>query len=148
MASRPLFIIVAESIVILGPIRQVGWFKASFGPTLDSSSSAIPKNGPPEAVSRISRTSTASRPSRHWKMAECSESTGIMRLAAPLAPSASLTTQAPPATRDSLLARATVLPHFKALTVEARPAKPTIPLRTTSAGGCGSGGGGGGAGGL
>jgi hypothetical protein len=33
-----------------------------------------------------------------------------------------------------LLAKATVLPLFRALTVEERPAKPTIPLRTTSAG--------------
>ena len=29
MTSRPLFIIVAESIVILGPIFQVGWASAS-----------------------------------------------------------------------------------------------------------------------
>src|SRR5215204_1876954 len=43
-------------------------------------------------------------------------------------------THSPPATSDSLFARATRLPACKAPTVAARPAKPTIPLRTTSEG--------------
>src|SRR5215211_3352130 len=48
--------------------------------------------------------------------------------------SARLMTHSPPATSDSLLARATRLPARSAPTVAARPAKPTMPLRTTSVG--------------
>ena len=35
-----------------------------------------PRNGPPEAVSTIESTVSGARPSRHWKSAECSLSTG------------------------------------------------------------------------
>ena len=39
----------------------------------------MPKNGPPEQVSRIRFTSARSpQPMRHWKIAECSESTGMI----------------------------------------------------------------------
>ena len=48
ISSRPLFISVAESIVILPPIRHVGWFRASSTVTL--SRSLRPRNGPPDAV--------------------------------------------------------------------------------------------------
>src|SRR5215210_4207780 len=116
-------------MVILGPIRHVGCLSASSGPAPTSCAFSNEKNGPPDAVSRISRTSDSRLPSRHWKIAECSESTGIMRL-----PLARFMTHSPPATSDSLLARATWFPAASAPTVAARPAKPTIPLRTTSAG--------------
>ena len=48
---------VAESIVILGPIRQVGCFSASSGVTSVSSLRVRPRNGPPDDVRITRRTS-------------------------------------------------------------------------------------------
>ncbi len=50
MSSRPLFIMVAESMVILAPIFQFGWRRASSGVMRWSSAAVFPKNGPPDAV--------------------------------------------------------------------------------------------------
>ena len=76
ITSSPLFINVAESIVIFLPMRQVGCFSASVGPTAASSVREWPRKGPPDAV-RISRLiSCAGRPCTHWWMALCSLSTG------------------------------------------------------------------------
>ena len=116
-------------MVILRPIRHVGCSSASSGPTSRSWDFSNEKNGPPDAVSKIPLISSSARPSRHWKIAECSESTGISR-----PPLARFITQSPPATRDSLFASATRFPASRAPTVAASPAKPTMPLRTTSAG--------------
>ena len=52
ITSRPLFISVAESIVILPPISQVGCWSASSTVTPSSSARVRPRNGPPDAVSR------------------------------------------------------------------------------------------------
>ena len=57
ITSRPLFISVAESIVIFGPICHVGCFSASAAVTFASAASDRPRNGPPDAV-RISRRSS------------------------------------------------------------------------------------------
>ncbi len=74
ITSRPLLASVAESIVIFGPIDQVGCARASSGVTLASWSAVRPRNGPPLAV----RTMLSGSPwSAHWKSAECSLSTGI-----------------------------------------------------------------------
>ena len=54
ITSRPLFISVAESIVILRPIRHVGCCSASAAVTPVSSDAVRPRNGPPDAV-RMSR---------------------------------------------------------------------------------------------
>ena len=51
ISSRPLFASVAESIVIFGPMFQVGCASASSGVTSASSSRVRPRNGPPLAVS-------------------------------------------------------------------------------------------------
>ena len=76
MTSRALFIRVAESIVIFGPICQVGCFRASSGVTSASSRADRPRNGPPEEV-RITRRTSLRRPAwSAWKIAECSLSTG------------------------------------------------------------------------
>ena len=56
ITSSPLFISVDESIVILRPIRQVGWASASSTPTTRSSSRDRPRNGPPDAVTNSRRT--------------------------------------------------------------------------------------------
>ena len=76
MTSKPLFIMVAESMVILAPISQLGCFSAwaLVAPAIFSLSQV--RKGPPEAVRWIWRRGFPSAPSRHWKMAECSESTG------------------------------------------------------------------------
>ncbi len=80
--SRPLFIIVALSMVIFAPMLQFGWRTARSGVTSRVCSSVQPRNGPPEPVRRMRRSSLLSRPARHWKIAECSESTGRISRAA------------------------------------------------------------------
>ncbi len=57
--SRPLFIIVAESMVIFGPMRQRGWASASSTVTVLKSRAGSAPKGPPEAV-RIRRRIVAS----------------------------------------------------------------------------------------
>ena len=58
ISSSPLFASVAESIVIFGPICQVGCESASSTVTPSSSARERPRNGPPDAVS--TRPSTES----------------------------------------------------------------------------------------
>ena len=53
MNSRPLFIIVAESTLILAPMDQFGCFTAISGVTLSVCSRVQPRKVPPEPVSRI-----------------------------------------------------------------------------------------------
>ncbi len=59
ITSRPLFIMVAESMLILAPIDHTGWRKAASGEATSISSSVAVRNGPPEAVRMI--FSTAAR---------------------------------------------------------------------------------------
>ena len=76
ITSKPLFIIVAESIVILLPIVQLGCFKArSFVIFLKSSFFNF-LNGPPDAVKIIFLTLDISSPIKHCHNALCSLSTG------------------------------------------------------------------------
>ena len=123
---------VEESIVIFGPIDQVGWASASSLVTPASSSRRRPRNGPPLAVStiRVSSRPGATDDRRHWCTAQCSESTGIS--SAPGVARSGCTT-GPAAIRLSLLARASRLPAASVATVTGSPAKPTTPLTTTSA---------------
>ena len=119
IASKALLTSVAESIVILGPIRQVGWASASAAVTVASSADGRPRNGPPEAV-RIRRATSPSRsPTRHCQIAECSESIGRSRSSgSPPSSISSRSTRWPPVTSVSLLASATRRP------LRARPAPP------------------------
>ena len=75
---------VAESIVIFGPICQVGCLRASSGVTsVQLACASGPGTGPPEEVRMTRRTSWRSPAWRAWKIAECSLSTGkIVRPAA------------------------------------------------------------------
>ena len=130
MTSRPLFISVAESIVILPPIAQVGCLSACSTVTSSSSARERPRNGPPDAVTTSRSTVPARSPAISWCSAECSESTGIS--CAPVA-SASAVTSSPPTTSDSLLASATSMPSVSATIVGPRPAEPTMALSTRSA---------------
>ena len=76
MTSRPLFINVAESMVILPPIAHVGWLSASSTVTSASSAWLRPRNGPPEAVIVIRSSAPVGTPCSRWCSAACSESTG------------------------------------------------------------------------
>ncbi len=77
------------------------------------------------------RTSPRSRhPCRHWKMAECSESTGT--ISAPFSFARAITSS-PAHTKVSLLARAMRLPQSMAARVGFSPATPTMAVTTVSA---------------
>src|SRR5581483_11607551 len=97
--------------------------------TAASCSRLRPRNGPPEAVSTTESTCSGSRPSRHWYSAECSLSTGSR---SPPPARCAAVASAPPATRLSLFASASVTPRSSAHSVARMPAKPTIALSTTS----------------
>ena len=132
ITSKPLFISVAESIVIFAPIFQVGCASARAGVMSANCSRFIPKNGPPDAVSRIRLTSPRFSPRRHWKIAECSLSTGIISVLCSLAVRM---TSSPAVTIDSLLASASRLPAFSAESVGSRPALCPMELYMRSASG-------------
>ncbi len=55
MTSKPLFINVAESMVMRRPIFQVGWFKACSTVIEENCDFGVFRKGPPEAVSQIAR---------------------------------------------------------------------------------------------
>ena len=132
--SSPLLNRVAESMVILRPMLQVGCLRACSSVTCSRSSLFQVRKGPPEAV-RI-RRETASGPPwlpfRHWKMALCSLSTGSTCTPARRAFSMTI---CPAMTRISLLAMARSLPASIAASAGLRPAVPTMEINTMSASG-------------
>ena len=130
--SKPLFIIVALSIVILAPISQLGCFRARAAVTFANSSMGVVRKGPPEAVRRILSMALPSSPTKHWKIALCSLSTG--RIGARCF-TASSVMNSPATTSVSLLASAMVFPASMAATVGRSPAKPTMAVTTTSTSG-------------
>ena len=130
MTSRPLFIRVAESTVILGPMVHVGWASASFTEAFDSSSRLHSRKGPPDAVMTTRLRSSLRSPRRHCASAACSESTGINRSGSPFTRSM---TSSPPTMSDSLLARASVFPDCSAASDGAKPTAPTMAFSTMSA---------------
>ncbi len=88
-----------------------------------------PRKAPPDAVTTKRRTSPWVPERRAWASAECSESTGTIWSAR----CRDRVTSGPPATRDSLFARASVLPAASAASVGRSPTEPVTPLSTTSA---------------
>ena len=84
------------------------------------------RNGPPDAVSWI-LFSPLTPPCKHWNIALCSESTGIISAPESLA---ALISRLPASTNDSLLASMTLLPELTAANTEAMPALPTIAAIT------------------
>ena len=98
---------VAESIVIFAPMVQRGCFKACSLVTERICSFVKPRNGPPDAVRMMRRKGLPALPCRHWKIAECSLSTG--RKSTPYLLTASMM-RLPPATSVSLLANAMAFP--------------------------------------
>jgi hypothetical protein len=63
MISSPLFIIVAESIVIFGPIFHVGCASASWIVIAPKVERSRVRNGPPDPV-RTSRSTSPGAPAR------------------------------------------------------------------------------------
>ncbi len=119
---------VAESMVMFGPIFQVGWASASSTVQRAMRSLVQVRKGPPEAVRMIFFTSRSPFPERrHWKIAECSLSTG--RSGAPFS-RASRRTIGPATTRDSLFERQRRFPRRAASTTAGSPAAPVTAART------------------
>ena len=129
MTSRPLFISVAESMVIFLPMSQFGCFRASDTLAVFSLSTSQSLNAPPDAVRMIRLNPPSGRPWMHWKRALCSLSAGRMLIPCSFA---SGSTKGPPAISVSLLARQMSLPALMAATVGVRPAQPTIPVTVAS----------------
>ena len=132
MISRALLNMDAESTVIFWPMFQVGWFRASALEAFMIRSFGQVRKGPPEAVRKMRAGFCPFRPSRHWKMALCSLSTGS-RVGTPFSTGHSFITSSPPATRVSLLARRILLPARRAAIVTSSPATPTMDTITSSA---------------
>ena len=130
MISKPLFIILAESMVILAPMSQLGCLSAMAGVTVDSCSLLKVRKGPPLAVRIIFSTGLVS-PMRLWKMALCSLSTGRMGA---LSLRHRSVTSSPATTSVSLLARAMALCALMALMVGRSPLNPTSAVSTMSMG--------------
>ena len=134
MTSNPLFIRVAESMVIFLPMLHVGCLRACSGVTFSNSSSDSRRSAPPDAVMMSRRTPVStSSPCRHCQMALGSLSTGRI---SPPQRAASLVSSSPAITTGSLLAIATCLPARSASSVGSSPALPTMPCITRSTSGC------------
>ena len=131
ITSKPLFMSVAESMVIFAPMSHVGCFRASAAVTVCNCSCVNLRKGPPEQVSRIFSISLSPSPTRLWKMAECSLSTGRMGT---WYSSASWQMSSPATTSVSLLARHIFFRARMAWMVGSRPEKPTMAVSTMSMG--------------
>ncbi len=127
ITSSPLFIIVAESMVIFRPIFQFGCFSACATVTVCNRRSGVRRNGPPDAVRMSLSTSSRWLPCKHWKIALCSLSTGTRRTPFFLAV---LTNISPAMTRASLLASAISFPASRPRRQGIKPAPPTIAAST------------------
>mmetsp|Transcript_55482 Transcript_55482/g.131754 ORF Transcript_55482/g.131754 Transcript_55482/m.131754 type:complete len:202 (+) Transcript_55482:590-1195(+) len=127
---------VAESTVILAPMSQLGCVEAFFlthsGSSRQrrrSSCGSMSRNAPPDAVRMTRLRPPGGTPCSDWKMAECSESAGVI-LTPYFLRSGRMT--GPPEMSVSLFASAISLPASIAATVGSSPAHPTMPVTTTS----------------
>jgi hypothetical protein len=118
MTSKPLFISVAESTVILAPMRQLGCCRACSTVISAKRSFGSVRKGPPEAVKMSRSTASHRSPMRHCSAALCSLSMG--RMGTPARRAASVTI-APALTSTSLLARAMGIPACSAARVGQNP---------------------------
>ena len=120
---------VALSTEIFAPMRKLGCATACSGVALPMAARLQSRKGPPDAVMISLATRWIRVGSSTWKMAECSESTGMITPPAALAASSKA---GPAQTRLSLLARPITAPVFTAARVGARPAEPMIADITQS----------------
>ncbi len=110
---------------------HVGCLTACFTVMSRISSMLRSRNGPPLQVKVIFSMCSTRLKSKHCQIALCSLSTGSR--VAPLA-ATSCMNRLPAQTSTSLLANATMRPCRTAASVDARPAAPTMPAITQSAG--------------
>ena len=111
MTSRPLFISVELSIVILAPMFQVGCASASAIVTSRELLAACGRGtGRRSRSTRCAAPPTARPARRHCQIAECSESTGTI---SPPPAARALATTGPAAIRLSLFASASRLPRLQ-----------------------------------
>ncbi len=129
MTSSPLFISVDEFMVTTGPMFHVGWFSACSGVMSVICSRFQPRNGPPDAVTTSLDTSPWVPARSDCQMAECSESTGLIWCPR----TCESNSRCPPATTDSLLAKANWEPACSAAMDGSSPIEPVMPFSTTSA---------------
>ncbi|OIQ63949.1 hypothetical protein GALL_545040 [mine drainage metagenome] len=123
---------VAESTEIFAPMLQLGCAQASCGVTASRVCAARWRNGPPDAVSTILRTSAFQRErsaGRLCRTALCSLSMGIR---SPPPFSSACNSRSPATTSDSLLASSRRLPERAAARLAASPAAPTMAAMTWS----------------
>ena len=128
MTSNALFMSVAESMVILGPIFQVGWCSACSGVTPARSAGLLSRKAPPDAVMMSFETPSWS-PAMACQMALGSLSRGSTLTPRSCARRISIS---PAITKDSLLARAMSLPASMAARVGSRATSPTVAVTTRS----------------
>ena len=132
MASNALLTSVAESIVIFGPICQVGWARASSGVT-PRSAAADRETARPRRSETRRRTVVDPFPAAgtaRWPSARCRPDEAIERVAA--GSSSSARPGDPPATSVSLLASATRRPARSAASTAGSAAMPVVATTTMS----------------
>ena len=131
ISSRPLFASVAESIVIFGPMLQVGCASASarrdVRELVARAAAERAARGGEDERARPDSSVAALEALEDARSARCRPAAAGLR-PAPCAASAS----SPAATRLSLFASASVTPRSSAQSVAGRPAKPTTAFRTMS----------------
>ena len=128
--SKPLLNSVAESIVIFGPMFQVGCLSACSGVIESKSFRGISRNGPPEAVRIIARTS---KELFAFEALKNRVVLAIHRQHVHAILSRRGITISPAITRISLLATARSLPASIAASAGRNPPVPTIATSTISA---------------
>ena len=128
ITSNALFIIVAESMVILAPIFQVGCLRACSGVTSGRRSSGALRNAPPDAV-MMRRETGLSSPRRHCHMALGSLSSGNRDASFWRAARVS---SSPAITTVSLFANAMRLPAAMAANVAGMATSPVVAATTMS----------------
>ena len=134
MTSRPLFISVAESMVIFGPMRQVGWRSASSGVTSRERGAAGSRGTVRPTRSGSAGGSRAARAVQALVDGVVLAVDGQDGDAAARAPRSSRSS--PAMTSISLLASAMVLPASIAASTASSPAVPDEANSTTSTSGC------------
>ena len=92
-------------------------------------SAVFSQKGPPEAVRIREAMRSGGSPTRHWKSALCSESTGTISAPVRLA---AATSNSPAATINSLLATAMRLPRSTAANTASKATAPSVAASKTS----------------
>ena len=129
ISSRPLLTSVAEFTVTIGPIAQVGWASASAD---GDAGELLARSG--RGTARRTRSAPTAPPRPPIRRAGTGPARSAPSRPARSGPGAAAeVTSDPPATKDSLLASASVRPACSAAIVGPRPMDPVMPLSTTSA---------------